>query len=376
MEFENKAAPPAPDYAAARSLKRALLEQLKTGWREGQPVRTEELLARWPGNPGQDPAVASILFEEFCQRRNHSVSLTDRPSLEEFERRFPSQKDSLASLFRQHEVFRSLGGASGDSRLGLALPAVGDELFGFRLRYELGRGAFARVFLAEQAALAGRPVVVKVSAIEGEDPQTLAQLQHTHIVPIYSVHEDARAGVRAVCMPYFGGASLSRVLHNVWSEGNTPTSGEDLLDALTRVEGPPSFEVPGPESVKGVELDNPPLADSGSATHPGSPRPLRSPLTGLGYVQATAWILNRLAEGLQHAHDRGVLHCDIKPSNILLGSDCQPMLLDFNLAQKFAGAGGAHTQVQSTLGGTVAYMAPEHLRALATRDPALARQVD
>src|SRR5262245_63440883 len=130
MEFENKAAPPGPDYAAARGLKRELLEELKTGWREGQPVRTEELLARWPGNPGQGPDVASILFEEFCQRRKHSVSLTDRPSLEEFERRVPSQKDSLASLFRQHEVVRSLGGASGDSRLGLALPAVGDELFG------------------------------------------------------------------------------------------------------------------------------------------------------------------------------------------------------------------------------------------------------
>jgi serine/threonine protein kinase/tetratricopeptide (TPR) repeat protein len=385
-ELENKAALPAADYAAARSLKRDLLEELKRGWREGQPVRTEELLARWPGNPGQDPDVASILFEEFCQRRKQGASFSDRPSFEEFERRFPSQRDSLASLFRQHEVLRSLGGGSGETFLGLALPAVGDEVFGFHLRYELGRGAFARVFLAEQAALAGRPVVVKVSAIEGEEPQTLAQLQHTHIVPIYSVHEDARAGVRAVCMPYFGGASLSRVLHGVWSEGKTPTSGEDLLDALAGVEGPPLFEAAPPEPAKGgepsgngdriLDLRSPVPVSGGHAPLPGSPTPPASPFTGLSYVQATAWIVNRLAEGLQHAHDRGVLHCDIKPSNILLGGDCQPMLLDFNLAQKFAGVGDAHAQVQATLGGTVAYMAPEHLRALATRDPALARLVD
>ena len=46
---------------------------------------------------------------------------------------------------------------------------------------------------------------------------------------------------------------------------------------------------------------------------------------------------NRLAEGLQHAHQRGVLHRDIKPSNVLLGSDGQPMLLDFNLAQNEVG---------------------------------------
>ena len=43
-----------------------------------------------------------------------------------------------------------------------------------------------------------RPVVLKVSAIEGSEPQTLAQLQHTNIVPIYSVHEDAQAGLRCV----------------------------------------------------------------------------------------------------------------------------------------------------------------------------------
>src|SRR5437660_10768226 len=93
------------------------------------------------------------------------------------------------------------------------LPSPGDRIFHFRLGRELGRGAFARVFLAEQADLANRRVVLKCSSIEGAEPQTLAQLQHTNIVPIYSVHEDREAGLRAVCMPYFGGASLSQVLH-------------------------------------------------------------------------------------------------------------------------------------------------------------------
>ena len=35
-------------------------------------------------------------------------------------------------------------------------------------------------------------------SFQGNEPQTLAQLQHTHIVPIYSLHEDIRAGMRAV----------------------------------------------------------------------------------------------------------------------------------------------------------------------------------
>src|SRR5205823_6218 len=114
----------------------------------------------------------------------------------------------------------------------------GDAVFGFRLRHELGAGAFATVFLAEQVELAGRPVVVKVSAAEGTEPQTLAQLQHTHIVPIYSQHENAAAGVRAVCMPFFGGASLSRVLGAVWIETSQPTSGRQLAQALRLVQAP------------------------------------------------------------------------------------------------------------------------------------------
>src|SRR5262245_3555353 len=74
--------------------------------------------------------------------------------------------------------------------------AVDTERFGFRLRAELGRGAFARVFLAEQVDLAGRYVVLKISTSEGKEPQTLAQMQHTHIVPIFSTHEDRSTGLR------------------------------------------------------------------------------------------------------------------------------------------------------------------------------------
>jgi hypothetical protein len=42
-------------------------------------------------------------------------------------------------------------------------PRVGDSLLGFKLVAELGRGAFARVYLGEQASLANRPVALKVT---------------------------------------------------------------------------------------------------------------------------------------------------------------------------------------------------------------------
>jgi serine/threonine protein kinase/Tfp pilus assembly protein PilF len=235
------------------------------------------------------------------------------------------------------------------------LPAVGDTLFGFHLTRELGRGAFAWVFLAEQVELAGRPVVLKVSAIRGREPQMLAQLQHTHIVPIHSVHEDPRAGLRAVCMPYFGGAGLDVVLGRLFAQTPRPAQGADFVRALEEVEA---------ERIGAAER-RPPAEETAKA-------PALEMLRGMRYPEAVAWIIARLAEALQHAHQRRVLHRDIKPSNILLAADGQPMLLDFNVALDLR----THAAQGAVLGGTVAYMAPEHLAALNRRDPDHAVKVD
>ena len=69
---------------------------------------------------------------------------------------------------------------------------------------------------------------------------------------------------------------------------------------------------------------------------------------------------SRLADGLAHAHERGILHRDLKPANILMTDEGQPMLLDFNLSEDSEVRPGAAAAV----GGTLPYMAPEHLEAL------------
>src|SRR5581483_2334416 len=87
-------------------------------------------------------------------------------------------------------------------------------------------------------------------------------------------------------------------------------------------------------------------------------------LQKLTYVGAVLWLGARLADGLAHAHERGILHHDLKPANVLLTDDGQPLLLDFNLAEdtkRRAVAGVA------ALGGTLPYMAPEQLDALQDR---------
>ena len=97
-------------------------------------------------------------------------------------------------------------------------------------------------------------------------------------------------------------------------------------------------------------------------------RPAREIIARLSYPKAVAWIIARLAEALDYAYSRGVLHGDVKPSNILLTADGEPMLLDFNLAVGWRSPSG--DDLPGDAGGTLAYMAPERLRAVAQPEQA------
>jgi serine/threonine protein kinase/Tfp pilus assembly protein PilF len=247
------------------------------------------------------------------------------------------------------------------ARAARQMPKVGDSFLGFRLVEELGHGAFGSVFLATQAELAGRPVALKISANLTGEPQKLAQLQHTNIVPVYSIHSSGP--LQAVAMPYFGSTTLAHVISQLRpAEKPLPSSGRYVLSTLQPAR---STDVPS-------SGDTSPGAPSSA---PAAPAPARPPsirisaqsnavlemFAHMSYVDAILWIVARIAGGLAHAHERGILHRDLKPANILLTNEGQPMLLDFNLAEEIK-LRGAATRAQ--LGGTLPYMAPEQLAVM------------
>jgi serine/threonine protein kinase/tetratricopeptide (TPR) repeat protein len=227
-----------------------------------------------------------------------------------------------------------------------AMPEVGSDFLGFRLRAELGRGAFCRAYLAQQGHLANRLVVIKVGADLVGESQMLAQLQHTHIVPIYSFHREGP--FQAVCMPYVGAATLAEIIAELQTRERLPASGKDLVTILEarRVARQAHFD------------------QAGTHTGPPAPEPVEratlKTIEKMSYVEAILWIGVRLADALAHAHERGILHRDLKPANILISDDGQPMLSDFNLSfdmKLYTSASAAR------IGGTLGYMAPEHLDA-------------
>jgi hypothetical protein len=69
-------------------------------------------------------------------------------------------------------------------------------------------------------------------------------------------------------------------------------------------------------------------------------------------------VLGPIASALDYAHARGVIHRDVKPSNILLAHDGTPILADFGLAR--LGGSLPHLTRTGTSAGTPEYMAPEY----------------
>ena len=83
-------------------------------------------------------------------------------------------------------------------------------------------------------------------------------------------------------------------------------------------------------------------------------------------IEAAGRYAAQIASGLAHAHERGVLHRDLKSSNVIITPDGRAKVLDFGLARRLREAAAdesTHTMTQAgQVSGTLAYMAPEVLR--------------
>jgi tetratricopeptide (TPR) repeat protein len=311
----------------------SLVAEVISTWRAGVRPDTAAVLAKHPELRQCPGVILDLAYEEYCLRQEAG----ERLSLESFCDRFPSCRHSLGKLLAVH----SLG--DDDSILAASLtleeiewPELDRDFLGFYLLRELGRGAFARVYLARQPALGNRFVVVKVAQFGATEAEMMGRLAHRNIVPVHSVNEDPQTHMSAVCMPYLGSATLLDIL-DVGFAADRPPERAKLIQEV-------AWEESIPQAVPEMYLEP-------------DPRLQRS-----SYVDGVVHLGAQLAEALQHTHQAGICHRDLKPSNVLLTPSGRPMLLDFNLS--------SDTQLEQTfVGGTLPYMAPEELRRQLSETP-------
>jgi serine/threonine protein kinase/predicted Zn-dependent protease len=229
-----------------------------------------------------------------------------------------------------------------------ALPRAGETVEGFEVLGELGRGAMGRVVLARQLAPVERLVVLKMGHYLSAECQRLAKLQHPNVVPVYSFHQTGKA--QAVCMPFRGPLTLAHLVARVRAENVMTLDGKFLTTAISAARADRHSAVAALEQTAGE-------------TVAPAPTPNRNPfaaLSGLAYVDAVLALVRQVVEGLRAAHAERIVHCDLKPANVLLADDGTAQLIDFGIAYDKGDAGS-----QQRLGGTRPYMSPEQLRSVA-----------
>jgi serine/threonine protein kinase len=224
------------------------------------------------------------------------------------------------------------------------LEAVGrapsDRLGDFRLLREIGRGGMGVVYEAEQVSL-GRRVALKVlprqalldpEAVERfrRESRAAARLHHTNIVPVFGTGE--QDGLHYFVMQLIPGQSLHALIGKL--------------------------ELMGPDGAAAREPAARGLL-SGHFADPGAEGAASSSGPGRRYWQCVARIGVQVAEALAHAHAHGILHRDVKPSNLLLDPDGTVWVTDFGLAKEEA----APNLTRSDLFiGTLRYAPPERCR--------------
>jgi eukaryotic-like serine/threonine-protein kinase len=216
-----------------------------------------------------------------------------------------------------------------------ALPESGDrgselrgQLGDFRLVREIGRGGMGIVYEAVQVSL-GRRVALKIlpasSAIDEKhitrfknEAQAAAQIDHPHIVPVFAIGQES--GIHYFAMQLIGGQALNQLLDKLRNEAQDEANS------------------------------------SGAIVGENSARFAIRPTATASHVRTIARMGIQIAEALHAAHEIGVVHRDVKPSNLLLDEKGKVWITDFGVAR--CKTSSSLTETGHAV-GTMAYMSPE-----------------
>ncbi|WP_165246365.1 serine/threonine-protein kinase [Paludisphaera soli] len=326
----------------------------------------------------------------------------EAPPAEAFAARYGDLEGDVRAALEGLELVHGLVGGAGGSGSGAdAGPGrnieSGRRIAGYRVVRELGRGGMGTVYEAVHVGL-DRPVALKVLGTHAapdssarrrflNEARVAAGLHHTHIVPVFDVGQVG--GLCYYAMQRIEGSGLDRVVRwmrrergpggarsgDSGSPRGAGSSAARLFGAWARASSGLSWNrraaSPGPRSLpaRSTSGGEDPTSTWSLSQHPkalaaGRPAdddavPPFAPPRGSAYHRWVARVGMQAAEALAHAHQHGVIHRDVKPSNLLIDAEGSIWVADFGLARRLADPGLTHHEGML---GTPRYMSPEQGR--------------
>jgi serine/threonine protein kinase len=306
---------------------------------------TERTVLR-PSPAGDDPRVIGALEEYLAAAEAGRV-----PDRAEFLARHADVAEPLARCLDGLEfVHAGVPRLQSPDLPAASEPAPDIVLGDYRIQREVGRGGMGIVYEAEQQSLKRRVALKVLPFAATLDPRQLqrfqtearaaAHLHHTNIVPVFAV--GCEQGVHYYAMQFIEGRNLAAVIEDLRREGEKQGSRDARPSILD------------PRSSIDPRVPQASTREQAAATE----RSVR----GTAFLRSVANWGVQAAEALEHAHQLGIVHRDVKPANLLLDQRGQLWVADFGLALCQGETGLTMT---GDLVGTLRYMSPE--QALARR---------
>ncbi len=219
----------------------------------------------------------------------------------------------------------------------------------YKLLSVIGTGGMGKVWKAQDRY--GNFVAIKVlhsseTASESQlkrfkrEAEIMARLPHRNICRVFEMSEFE--GIQFLVMEFVDGLTLADLLYERTQAESTGTR-EGLPDLKSLI-----VALRTERSVRSEEAE--PETDEA---------PARLKETRVLPVEQALSMFLKVCEAVQFAHEHGVLHRDLKPGNILLREDGEPLVADFGLAKLDSEASGRSLSVTGNVVGTLENMAPE-----------------
>lgn len=173
------------------------------------------------------------------------------------------------------------------------------------------------------------------------EAEIMSRLPHRNICRVFEMSEFE--GIQYLVMEYVDGLTLADLLYER-TQAETSSSAAKALPDLKSL-------IHALREEKSVREASTPAEEESSVSRPKQTRVLP--------VEQTLNMFLKVCDAVQYAHEHGVLHRDLKPGNILLREDGEPLVADFGLAKLSSGDTGQSLSVSGHVVGTLENMSPE-----------------